>query len=252
MKLTIAFAFFISPFFTFSQAKSNAVYKNDIAITYGAELNHFYRKIPGLEYRRALNENWKLKLGLMADRKFKSLQTIYNTEFALSDSSIMRRGQFLSYGAGATMKIGADYTGFKHFSFGAQFIFGKGSGTSYVNDRAFYDIGMEEQHYVYSEELTEAYHPSEIQPGPGVIEIGQRSEGVSYTDYWVYGLGLTTEAKWPIGKHFEAALQYAPEILHYQLRSQYNFFELDSYYTDEFKGMLDFQHFTNLYLRYKF
>lgn len=254
MKTILIITFIISPFIGHSQTDSEKTYKNDIAIIYGADLNYFSRKIPGLEYRRSLNENWKIKLGVMGNRLNTKSETIYRTEFPISDTAIIKRQQLLQLRVGRTIKLGVDYTKLEHFSFGAQFIFGKGAGLSFVHDQAYYDISIEEdyEHYVYSEELTVGYHPPQSNPNGGTIQIGYRRDNVASLDYWIYGLGLTAEAKWPIGKHFEAALQYNPELLYYSPRSTFDYFEKDTYYTADFKGIVDFGHFANLFLRFKF
>jgi hypothetical protein len=254
MKYSLIIFLILSPIIGIGQTDSETVYKNDIAIIYGAELNHFSGKTPGLEYRRSLNKNWKMKLSVFGERGASRSEYVKTYEFPLSDTSVMRRRQLNSYKVGRTIKIGTDYTGFKNFSIGAQFIFGKGSGSTYAMDQAFYDGNDIEydREYTYSEELTAGYHPPTIQPAAGVIEYGYRTEGIGVVSYLTYGIGLTAEAKWPIGKHFEAALQYSPEFLYLDPTDFYDFFEKDEFYTTEFEGITAFYQYANIFLRFKF
>jgi hypothetical protein len=68
MKNSLIILLIFSPIIGISQTDSETVYKNDIAIIYGAELNHFSGKIHGLEYGRSLNKNWKMKLSVFGER----------------------------------------------------------------------------------------------------------------------------------------------------------------------------------------
>lgn len=230
-------------------------YKNDISILYGAESNHIRNKIPSLEYRRNLNDAWKMKVTLMGDRSRSDRKTLRTTSFDLSDTAIMRRTEFLTYGLNKTFHLGVDYTKLEHFSIGAQFIIGTADGYSNLSDRAYIQFEDGEEPITgwtgYSDELTMAYHPYELSPIE-ISRLGSWTESTGRIRYIGFGLGLSLEAKWPITKHMEAALQYRPEMIYYSLRDYSVRYDTDTYITTDYPNFFDFYHFAHLLFRYKF
>ncbi len=250
----------IFSFSVISQENENKTFKNDITLFYGAELNHFNEKTPGIEYRRSLNDNWKLKISLMGDRHFTDTKSMTSHEFALSDTANIYRTQDLNYGIERSIKIGIDYTQLQHFSFGAQFILGNANATSLITDRAYYDT-MDESGFgssAYSDELTQEYHPNEPSTNPSpngssrAVNVGSWKGYVANIDYIGMGLGLSIEAKWPFERYFEAALQYNPEFIYYKMTEFTTNYDLDSHYSVDFPDFGKFYQFAHLLVRYKF
>lgn len=226
--------------------------KNDIAIYYGFQLNNFGTFIPGIEFRRAVHDNWRIKINAHMNRYWGEQRTLSRIAFPISDTAIMQRQQNQTYHIGKTYKLGVDFTKFEQFSIGAEFIFGKSYGTSNITDGAFYKDSTSGEYSLYSEELTNKYHgPYPFSPA-GIITSGRRYAEIGRINYLVIGIGLTAEAKWPIGKHFEVALQYSPELIHFKVRDFTDDFELDQFYTKQMKDRTTVYHLANLFIRFKF
>ena len=231
-------------------------FKNDISIGYGAEFNHVKNSIQSLEYRRSLNEAWKIKLTVMGNRRFSDFRVLRTSSFSISDTVIMLRFEQMLYNVNQTVHIGVDYSKLENFTIGAQLILGTATATSRLTDQAFIQFEEGEEPGTlwsgYSDELTMAYHsPHESAPS-GTLRTGSWTQNTAYLRYIGIGLGMTFEAKWPISNHFEAALQYRPELIYYSLRDYEVAYDRDTYITTDFPNFLSFYHIAHLLFRYKF
>lgn len=253
MKVTLFILFISSTLFAFSQEEK--IYKNDISLVYGFELNHFLHKMPGVEYRRLIHKDWKLKISVTGDRGYSTIRERGNTTFDLSDTTVMYRRQYYRYYKSKTFRFGADFIRFKQFTIGAHASYGKINGRSAIDDRAFYKVSNgnpSDFDYVYSEELTANYHPPKPNPPAGTIPYcSHRSANLGAVGFRSFGAGLTGAAKWPIGKHFEVALQYNAELTHNVFYNNFNVYEKDEFIHTDYPNFWEFSQYANLFLRFK-
>ena len=248
---------FLFPIFTIGQ-ENEYPSKNDISIFTGTMLSNAWALLPGsgLEYRHEFRDKWKLKLSYVFGKSsFRTPEYTGGFSFIFDGFQYFMIRQESYFGSCMhTAQFGIDYELSKNFTIGGQVSIGNFIGISQINDIAtIYDPGKNAS--VASREITIEYHSGDpsFYPPQNFRIANEELKLLTYVHKGIsYGFGLTAEARIPLFRRFELALQYNPEINFYSVIENQRLYDFDDYTTSELPLKYNFAHFANIFFRFKF
>ncbi|MFT5823112.1 MAG: hypothetical protein ACI8ZM_004372 [Crocinitomix sp.] len=246
MKKRIALALIIG-ISTIGQAQDLG---NDITVKYNQALQRSNESLFGLEYRRAIGQNFKMKFGTNYGKSDKSIWLGDNVLFGSDSITIIR--DLASFSKKYSVYAGVDYEGIDYLSLGASFILGTNQTLLGAYDRgARYDT--ESNDWVNCIECVYDYHGEELPPWHnGGNSTSQYANAIKITNYVVYGLSLRAAIRIPIKKRFEFTIGYEPTFVRNKMINETEFETLDETYTNKASAFNVFTHTVTAALRYKF
>ncbi len=242
--ITLALLVSLSPF---CQAQEN---NNDISVKFSQSFNRLNESKFGFEYRRNVNENFKVKLGSDYSKGDRSVW-LGNSILFGSDSITISR-DLAEFSKSYSFYVGMDYEGIDYLSFGASLIIGTNQTLLGAYDRgARYDTSQDD--WVNCVECVYDFHEAELPPVQnGGFSNWQYASAIKSTNYLYYGIGLRAAIRIPIKDRFEITSGYEPSFIR---SSEFNVVEyqpLDDTYSGKTGTFNTFTHTASVAVRYKF
>ncbi len=242
--ITLALIIGLSPF---CQAQES---NNDISVKFSQSFNRLNESKFGLEYRRSVSENFKVKLGTDYGKGDKSIW-LGNSILFGSDSTIIYR-ELAAFTKSYSFYAGVDYEGIDYLSFGASLVLGTSQTLLGAYDRgARYDT--EQKDWVNCIECVYDYHEAELPPVQnGSYSNWQYASAIKSTNYLFYGISLRAAIRIPIKDRFEITSGYEPSFIRSSEVNVVEYQPLEDTYSGNASAFNTFTHTATVAVRYKF